>query len=131
MLGDLIIEEKGKVTGRRVLDESTIEISFEAKGKFKGVEGMNMGTYTSTMMPDGSMYGKGQGCVMTTDGQMFTWKGNGMGKFLQGGKIRFTGAIYLSTQSKGSIASLNSVSAVYEHDGDLEGNISTKGWEWK
>ncbi len=131
MQGDLIIEEKGKVTGRRVLDESTIEISFDARTRIKGVEAMNMGTYTSKMMPDGSMYGQGQGCVMSNDGQMVTWKGNGIGRFLQGGKIRFAGAIYLSTQSKGSLASLNSVAVVFEHESDMEGNVSSKGWEWK
>ncbi|AIF85211.1 hypothetical protein NTE_03181 [Candidatus Nitrososphaera evergladensis SR1] len=131
MQGDLVFDEKGKVTGRRVLDATTMEVSFETKIKVKGVDGVNMGTYTSTMMPDGSMYGQGQGCVMSNDGQMVTWKGNGMGKLVQNGKIRFAGAIYLSTQSKGSLAPLNNVAVVFEHEGDMEGNVSSKGWEWK
>ncbi len=131
MLGDLLIEEKGKVTGKRVLDATTIEISFDAQIRLKGVDGMNMGTYTSTMMPDGAMYGQGQGCVMSNDGQMVTWKGTGVGRFLQGGKMRYAGIIYLSTQSKGSLASLNNVAAVFEHEGDMEGNVSSKGWEWR
>lgn len=131
MQGNIVFEEKGKVTGRRVLDEATIEISFDAKIKIKGVDGMNMGTYTSKMLPDGAMYGQANGCVMTNDGQMVTWKGNGMGRFVEKDKIRYTGAIYLSTQSKGSLASLNNTTAIFEHDGDLEGNLSSKGWEWK
>jgi hypothetical protein len=131
MQGDLIFDEKGKVTSRRVLDATTMEISFEAQTKVKGVDGINMGTYTSTMMQDGAMYGQGQGCVMSKDGQMVTWKGNGIGKFIQGEKIRFAGAIYLSTQSKGSLASLNSVAVVFEHESDMAGNVSSKGWEWK
>ncbi len=131
MLGDLIFEEKGKVTGRRVLDETTMEVSFQSQTKVKGIDGMNMGTYTSTMMPDGSMYGQGQGFVMSNDGQMVSWKGSGIGRFVQAGKVRYTGAIYLSTQSKGSLASLNNTAVVFEHEGDMEGNISSKGWEWK
>ncbi|HEU4985193.1 MAG TPA: hypothetical protein VFT58_06085 [Nitrososphaera sp.] len=131
MQGDLVFDEKGKVTGRRVLDAMTMEVSFETKIKVKGVDGVNMGTYTSTMMQDGLMYGQGQGCMMSNDGQMVTWKGNGMGKLIQNGKIRFAGAIYLSTQSKGSLASLNGVAVVFEHEGDMEGNVSSKGWEWK
>jgi len=57
MLGELITEERGKVTGRRVLDSQAgkIEHSFTAMGKVKGVEGMDMGTYVSWMLPDGSM----------------------------------------------------------------------------
>lgn len=102
MLGNLIIEEKGKVTAKRVLDSDNIEITFEAKTKIKGIDGMNLGTYTSKTMPDGSMFGQGQGCVMTGDGQMVTWKGSGAGRFLDAGKIRYAGAIFLSTQSKGS-----------------------------
>lgn len=131
MQGDLIFDERGKVTGRRVLDATTMEVSFEAQTKVKGLDGADMGTYTTIMMPDGAMYGQGQGCVMTNDGQMVTWKGNGIGKFVQGGKIRYTGAIYLSTQSKGSLASLNNVAVIFEHDGDMQGNVSSKGWEWK
>lgn len=46
MQGDLVFDEKGKVTSRRVLDEATIEISFDAQIKIKGIDGMNMGTYT-------------------------------------------------------------------------------------
>jgi len=131
MLGDLIFEQQGKTTSRRVLDEQTMEISFDAKIKIKGVDGMNMGSYTSKMMPDGAMYGQGVGCVMTSDGQMVTWKGTGIGRFVSQNKVRYTGALFLSTQSKGSLASLNNMAVVFEHDGDMEGNLSAKGWEWK
>ena len=131
MLGDLVFEEKGKVTGRRVLDATSMEVSFQTQITVKGVGGMNMGTYTTTMLPDGAMYGQGQGVVMSKDGQMLTWKGNGVGHFTSPGKIRYAGAIYLSTQSKGSLASLNNSAAVFEHEGDMEGNVASKGWEWK
>ena len=131
MLGDQIFEQQGKVTGRRVLDEDTIEISFDAKAKMKGVDGMDMGTYTTKMRPDGSMDGAGVGCMMTNDGQMLSWRGYGIGKFMPDGKIRFTGSVFYSTQSKGSLASVNSSVMVFEHVADMEGNITTKGWEWK
>lgn len=131
MLGDLVFEEKGKVTGRRVLDASTMEVSFQTQITVKGVSGTNMGTYTTTMLPDGAMYGQGQGVVMSKDGQVITWKGNGVGRFTAQGKIRYTGALYTNTQSRGSLASLNNSVVVYEHEGDMEGNVATKGWEWK
>ena len=70
MLGELIIEERGKVTGRRILDSQggKMETSFTTMGKVKGIEGMDMGTYVSWMLPDGSMEGKGEGTFMTNDG---------------------------------------------------------------
>jgi hypothetical protein len=131
MLGDLIFEEKGKVTSRRVMDATTIEVSFEAQIKLKGIDEANMGTYTSTMMSDGSMYGQGQGIVMSNDDQMISWRGNGIGRFTQDGRIRFAGSIYLATQSTGNLASLNNTVVVFEHEGDMQGNLSSKGWEWK
>jgi hypothetical protein len=133
MLGELIAEEKGKVTGRRILDSQTgkIEVSFTATGKAKGVEGMEMGTYVSWMLPDGSMEGKGQGLFMTNDGQVVSWTGTGIGHFKGPGKMSFRGSLHFKTSSKGSLASLNNVVGVYEHEGDMEGNVSTRTWEWK
>jgi hypothetical protein len=133
MLGELITEERGKVTGRRILDSQAgkMETSFTAMGRVKGVEGMDMGTYVSWMLPDGSMEGKGQGVFMTNDGQMISWTGTGLGQFKGAGKIRYKGSLHFKTMSKGSLASMNNVVGVFEHDGDIEGNVSTKTWEWK
>jgi hypothetical protein len=43
-LGELIIEDRGKITGQRVLDVEgpKIESSFAMEGKYKGAEGTNM-----------------------------------------------------------------------------------------
>ena len=133
MLGELITEERGKVTGRRVLDSQAgkMEVSFTATGKVKGIEGTDMGTYVSWMLPDGSMEGKGEGMFMTNDGQMVSWTGTGIGRFKGLGKIRFKGSLHFKTMSKGSISSMNNVVGVFEYDGDMEGNVSTKTWEWK
>jgi len=133
MLGELIAEERGKVTGRRVLDSQAgkIEHSFNASAKVKGVEGMDMGTYVSWTLPDGSMEGKGEGVFMSNDGQMVSWTGTGIGQFKGPGKIRYRGSLHFKTMSKGSLSSMNNIVGVFEHEGDLEGNVSTKTWEWK
>jgi hypothetical protein len=133
MLGELITEERGKVTGRRILDSQAgkMETSFTAMGKAKGVEGMDMGTYVSWMLPDASMEGKGEGVVLTNDGQMISWTGTGLGQMKSPGKIRYKGSLHFKTMSKGSLSSMNNVVGVFEHEGDMEGNVSTKTWEWK
>ncbi len=97
MLGDLIGEEKGKITGQRVLDVEggipKLETSFSAAGKYKGVEAIDTGTYWSTPRAGGVIYGEGQGVLMSKDGQeIATWTGQGIGRFIGPGKIRFTGS---------------------------------------
>ena len=48
-LGELIIEDRGKITGQRVLDVKgpKTETSFTMQGKYKGAEGTDVGTYAS------------------------------------------------------------------------------------
>ena len=136
MLGEQIIEEKGKITGQRVLDvgEGTpkMETSFSAIGKYRGVEGTDTGTYWSTPRPGGAIYGQGQGVVMSKDGQeMATWTGQGVGRFTSTGKIRFVGSLFFSTASAGNLAFLNNLVGVFEYEADEVGNTSSKVWEWK
>jgi hypothetical protein len=107
-----------------------VEVAFESKGKLLGVENMEIGTYCSESRPDGSMYGEGKGVVITNDGEVATWKGSGVGKFVGGGAVSYRGAIYYSTASK-KLARLNGGATVFEFDVDAEGNTNSKLWEWK
>jgi hypothetical protein len=73
MFGDLIAEEKGKITSQRVLDveggEPTIETSFSATGKYRGVETTGTVTYCATPKPRGAIYGEGKGLLMSREGK--------------------------------------------------------------
>jgi len=84
MLGELIYEQKGKVTGQRVLDVSPprVETSFSATGTLKGgITVSEMVTYWSEARSPGILYGEGQGIIMTNDGtEVATWKGSGIGR---------------------------------------------------
>ena len=109
MLGDLISEEKGKITSQRVLDVEggipKIETSFSATGNYRGVETTATITYWSTPRPGGAIYGEGQGALMSKDGQeMATWTGQGMGRFTSPGKLRLTGSLFFNTSSTGKLA---------------------------
>ena len=139
VLGELIEEESGKITGQRVLDVEgpKMETSFKMNGKFGGIEGSDIGTYC-TVMREGSepgvMYGEGQGVITTKDGQgMATWTGQGIGRFTAPGKMSFRGSVFYRTTSTGGgkISSLNNVVGVFEYEVDEQGNSSTKVWEWK
>ncbi len=133
MLGEQLGEARGKRTGRRVLSVDggfKVEVAFESKGKLLGVDNMEIGTYWSESRPDGSLYGEGQGVVITHDGEVATWKGGGVGKFVGGGAVSYRGAIYYSTASQ-KLARLNGGATVFEFDVDAEGNTHAKIWEWK
>ena len=139
VLGELIEEESGKITGQRVLDVEgpKMETSFKMNGKFGGIEGSDIGTYCTVMREGsepGGMYGEGQGVITTKDGQgMATWTGQGIGRFTAPGKISFRGSVFYRTTSTGGgkISFLNNVVGVFEYEMDEQGNSSTKVWEWK
>jgi len=70
MLGEKIGEESGKITVQRVLPiegqgPPRVEVSFEGMGTILGENHTNLGTYISTLRPDGTLFGEGQGVVMT------------------------------------------------------------------
>jgi len=133
MLGELIAESKGKRTARRVLATSPafkVEVSFEDDGRVLGIAAHTIATYWSEGRPDGSLYGEGQAAVITEDGDVATWKGQGVGRFVGGGAVSYRGAVYWSTASP-KLARLNDVAAVFEFDVDADGNTTSKSWEWK
>jgi hypothetical protein len=134
MLGETLGEERGKLTGTRVLSVDArgakMEASFEATGRILGVEVVDRGTYCSVPWPGGVLHGEGQGVMMTKDGEMATWSGRGIGRFTGPGKISWRGAIYFQTSSE-RLARLNGIVGVFEYDTDAEGAVSAKTYEWK
>ncbi|HEV2576471.1 MAG TPA: hypothetical protein VGU25_04600 [Acidobacteriaceae bacterium] len=132
MLGNQIGETKGKRLVRRVLSVNppTAEVSFEDSGKILGHNTTGMGTYTSTVRPDGSILGHGQGMSTTDDGEAVTWTGTGVGKFGPGGSVSYRGMLFFQTTST-KLAALNNSCAAFEYDVDPSGQTISKMWEWK
>jgi hypothetical protein len=137
MLGELICEERGKVTGTRVLPHEgpgpKVEVSFQGSGKMLGVDETDMGTYWTVVRRhgDGVLYGNGDGVLMTAAGEMVTWTGSGVGRFTgRGPGVTFRGVVYYQTASE-RLSRLNGLAAVYEYEADENGNIALKVWEWK
>ena len=132
MLGDQIGESKGKRIVRRILsvDPATAEVSFEDSGTMLGVNTTGNGTYTSTVRPDGSIFGSGQGLMLTVDGDAITWTGTGVGKFGPGGSVSYRGMLFYRTTSQ-NLGRLNNMCGAFEYETDAAGNTSAKVWEWK
>ncbi|MFZ3166594.1 MAG: hypothetical protein WA130_03190 [Candidatus Methanoperedens sp.] len=136
MLGEMIGETQGKITVSRVLPfegeelAPKVESSFQDSGKILGVEVTNIGTYWSTVRA-GGLYGEGQGIVMTKDGEMASWTGQGVGKFTGSGSASiWRGSLFYQTSSQ-KLARLNNIVVVFEYEVDENGNTHDKLWEWK
>ena len=133
MLGEQIGMDKGKVTGRRVLEGVNgvvVETSIEGMGKLLGVDATGFATYSATPRPDGSVLRNGQGVLMGKNGERCSWTANGVGSFTNDGGIKFRGAICYTTMSEGW-KKLNAIAGVYEHNVDANGVTESKVWEWR
>ena len=136
-LGELIGEDRGKMTGERVLDVQVpkMETSFTMEGNYRGTLCTDVGTYTSVLREGGVLYGEGQGIVTTKDGQgIATWTGQGIGRFIGPGRVSFRGSLFFRTPSMsqgGKLSYLNNIVGVFEYEVDEAGNCSSKTWEWK
>ncbi len=132
MLGKMIGELKGKITGNRVLSVECcpkIESSFQETGKILEVEVTSMGTFWAILKEDGGLYGEGQGVLFTNDGEIVTWTGQGVGK-MKGKGTEWRASVFFNTSSK-KLAHLNSIIGVVEYEIDQEKNTQEKIWEWK
>jgi hypothetical protein len=132
MLGEQLGEENGRITLQRVLDAEgpKIETSFSASGTYRTIDVTDLGTYWTLQRTDGSLYGEGQGVVMTRDGEIAPWTAQGLGRFISPGTIRFRGSSFYRTSSTGGLAFLNNLMAVFEYQVNEVGNTTATSWEW-
>jgi hypothetical protein len=134
MLGEKIAEGKGKVTLQRVLPNPggppKMETTFQDTGSLLGVGFQETGTYSAVLRPDGTLFGEGQGLVMSAEGDAASWVGQGVGTIQKDGSSSFRGAIYFQTAST-KWARLNRCAAIYEHEIDAQGNTRGQVFEWK
>ena len=134
MLGEKIGELSGKVTSQRVLPNPgggpKMENSHLLSGKILGVDSTENATYSSIMMPDGTLVGEGQGVAMSHEGDVASWIGSGVGRIGKGGAVSFRGAIYYRSSSP-RWSRLNGMTVVFEYELDAQGNGRSQLWEWK
>ena len=133
MLGDPIGEMKGKVTYQKVIDVNgpTMETSISAIGTLKGVQVTETLTYVGSPSSKGVLHGVGNGVIRSTDGEIATYTGEGIGRYDASGILKWRGAIFFQTNSDGKLEFLNNIVGVFEAQVDGQGNFTDKTWEWK
>ena len=134
MLGDIIYEQKGKISGYRVLDTEgpTIETTITGTGIINGIEVTDIVTYWSKPSESDlkTFHADGQGIISTKDGDIPTWKGYGIGRY-NGHNRTDKGSVFFKTSTNGKLALLNNKIGVFEYEADENGNTNGKIWEWK
>jgi len=102
MLGDLLAEEKGMITGKRILEpdihgQPRIEICAIGEGKIRRkMEYTEIWTYTTEQRLDGVQFGQGIGIMTIKESNEIVYiKGQGIGKTTESGILRFVEQIFI------------------------------------
>lgn len=139
MLGDLIWEAKGKMTGIRVLGSDAQGTKMEqswagtgqGKGALAGVDGNETGTAISVWRPDGIVEAEGQLLTMTIQGDAVVVKAKGL--TLPTGPTRLSGRGMVTFWSASpKLSWLNKTVGIYEVEIDqATQEYTTRVWQWK
>jgi hypothetical protein len=134
-LGNPFLVEKGKIIGQRVLSVSPqpqLEFTFVADATINGViNATNTGTIVNTVQANGVFHAKGQGFIMTEDGEVATYTNQVIGNLTKEGNVLSLGAGFWNTPSTGKLAFLNDMIGIFKLQVDRDGNLSAIEWEWK
>ena len=131
MIGEVIAEYQGKITGTRVLADGKMESSYAGSGTLLGKGASLMATAVFFLMPTGVNMLEGNGVTTTAEGESAMYKFNGIGWSTgKGLKSSIRGAVYFMTNSP-KLVSLNKTVGVWEWENSENGDFSVKVWEWK
>ena len=135
MLGELLGESTGKITGTRVLpsegQQIKVEVSFQGSGTLLGEAITDIGTYWQTIRPEGVLYGEGHVLMMTRDAGIADWTGFGVGRPTGPAPAAHYGVCGSFQPASGKLARLASVANAIEYDVEQDGTYHWKLWEWK
>ncbi|HTY52394.1 MAG TPA: hypothetical protein VMB35_04310 [Methanomicrobiales archaeon] len=136
MLGELLGELNGKVIGRRIISgyhmggPLKLESTMESKGKILGQDVTFLATFWQMERPQGGMFAKGHGVLMTKDGGKVVLRGAGVSMPAKGGGWTGRGARYAQTTVP-ALKRLNEVPIVFELEISPDGMVKDKWYEWK
>jgi hypothetical protein len=131
MLGELIGEFKGKISGVRILPDGKTEMSVHGSGKILGLDATYASTGVFIRMPNGVLMEEGNGLISTIEHDVAIMEIKRIGVAAgKGRSAKFREATYYVTQSE-KLMRLNKVIGISEFDTDENGDWTLKIWEWK
>lgn len=133
MLGDLIYEGNGRITGPRVLsaEENKIEYTLLEIGRFKDIDVNVTSTFWTIPVGKNTVYGEAQAIITAKDsGETATYRAYGIGRSNESGRTSFRATLFYRTSTTGKLSFLNNIVGVLEAEVE-NNNHSDKVWEWK
>jgi hypothetical protein len=134
VLGELFGEASGKITGTRVLPSEDgqikIEVSFQGQGTLLGQPITDLGTYTQTMRPNGTLYGEGHVLMLAQDGSVADWIGGGVGRQIGAGWKGTYGVFGSFQTATGSLADVAKTANAIEYETEEDGSYRWQAWHW-
>ncbi len=131
MIGELIGDFRGKITGIRILSGEHTEMTVSGSGKIFGIEATYASTGVFSRMPNGVLMEKGNGLITTLDHDVAIMRIRRLSVAVGKGRAAsFREATYYSTSSE-KLNRLNKVIGVSEFETDENGDWTLKIWEWK
>jgi hypothetical protein len=136
MIGEMLGELSGKIVGQRIVSgyhtggPLKIERTMESKGKILGQEVTLLATFWAMERPQGGMFSRGHGVLMTKDGGKVMLRGAGISVPSKGPGVSMRGTRYAQTTSP-ALKRLNEVALLFEIEITPDGMVRDKWWEWK
>ena len=123
-IGNLIYENKGRITSQTVLEGPTVQTSFSSNGTIlngiNSIDVTEIGTYTTTPRSNGIFYGEGQGVITSKNNEIVTWTSQEIG----------TISIFFRALSPlGNLAFLDNMMGIFTFEVDSSKNTLTKVWD--
>ncbi len=129
-LGDLILESHGRIKNVRGFLDGHIEETFETHGLLLGEKFSGEYSIEGRVRPEGTAHVEIKGLIFTEDVPLIQMVGIANGITKPDGRTVLRGASCYSS-ALGKLARLNEIVVMWMAELDKEGNINSRGWEWK
>jgi hypothetical protein len=133
-LGRPVYVAINKGTSMKTLDKKgqVEEITFDGNGALNGVKFTEQGSYFALLKPDRSIHNHGSVAIITEEGESAAYTYQTLGMVRADGKLVELGCAFVSTTSKGRLASLDKAVLILRTEIDLQAGMGrTLGWDWK
>ncbi len=135
MLGDVIGEASGSITGMRLLpaeyNSPRVEITVQGRGEARDVSFTDLITYVQVVRPDGTLYGEGESAWFTDDGEVALWRGTGVGRATGPGGAASFSVVGLFQRVPSKLSHLAGMTTAVEFSIEENGEYHWQAWEWK
>jgi hypothetical protein len=128
--GDLVLESHGKLVSIGEFLDGHFEETVEMHGLLLGEKFSGEYTIEGRVRPEGTAHIEIDGFILTEDAPLIQMIGIANGITKPDGRTILRGANCYSFAS-GKFARLNEIAVMWIAEVDEEGNINSRGWEWK